>query len=53
MAMWKRIAIFHGELWKMDISFGYENHKFNYRACAMMISEHKILAMHDERSPFF
>lgn len=37
----------------MDISFGYENQKFNYRACAMMISEHKILAMHDERSPYF
>ena len=37
----------------MDISFGYGNQKFNYRACAMMISEHKILAMHDERTPYF
>lgn len=37
----------------MDISFKYENNKFNYRACAMIISDDKILAMHDERSPYF
>jgi ADP-ribose pyrophosphatase YjhB (NUDIX family) len=37
----------------MDISFKYENQKFNYRVCAVMISENKILAMHDERSPYF
>lgn len=37
----------------MDISFQYENQKFNYRVCAMMISNNKILAMHDERSPYF
>ena len=37
----------------MDISFRYENQKFNYRVCAMMISDNKILAMHDERSPYF
>lgn len=37
----------------MDISFQYENRKFNYRACAMIISDNKILAMHDERSPYF
>lgn len=37
----------------MDISFNYENQKFNYRVCAMMISDNKILAMHDERSPYF
>lgn len=37
----------------MDISFQCENQKFNYRACAMMISDNKILAMHDERSPYF
>ena len=37
----------------MDISFKMENQKFNYRVCAMIISENKILAMNDERSPYF
>lgn len=37
----------------MDISFKFENEKFNYRVCAMMISDNKILAMHDDRSPYF
>lgn len=37
----------------MDISFKVEKDKFNYRVCAMMISEGKILAMHDERSPYY
>ncbi len=37
----------------MDISFNQENQRFNYRACAMIISENRILAMHDERSPTF
>lgn len=37
----------------MDISFQYKGQKFNYRVCAIMISDHKILAMHDERSPYF
>lgn len=37
----------------MDISFRYDNQKFNYRVCAMIISDNKILAMHDERSPYF
>lgn len=37
----------------MDISFKTENQKFNYRVCAMMIINGKILAMHDERSPYF
>ena len=37
----------------MDISFKCGNEKFNYRVCAMMISDNKILAMHDERSPYF
>lgn len=27
--------------------------KFNYRVCAIIISNNKILAMHDERSPYF
>ena len=37
----------------MDISFQAENKKFNYRVCAMIISENKILAMRDERSPYY
>ena len=37
----------------MDISFKLENNKFNYRVCAMIIHDHKILAMHDDRSPYF
>lgn len=37
----------------MDISFQHKGQKFNYRVCAIMISDHKILAMHDERSPYF
>jgi len=37
----------------MDISFKLENNKFNYRVCAMLISDNKILAMHDDRSPYY
>jgi 8-oxo-dGTP pyrophosphatase MutT (NUDIX family) len=37
----------------MDISFKVEDTKFNYRVCAMILSDGKILAMHDERSPYF
>ena len=37
----------------MDISFKSENEKFNYRVCAMIISDNTILAMHDERSPYY
>ena len=37
----------------MDISFVREDQKFNYRVCAILISEGRILAMHDERSPYF
>ena len=38
---------------KMDISFKSGNAKFNYRVCAMMISDERILAMHDDRSPYY
>ena len=38
---------------KMDISFKSGNEKFNYRVCAMMISDERILAMHDDRSPYY
>lgn len=37
----------------MDISYQSENKKFNYRVCAMILFDGKILAMHDERSPYF
>ena len=37
----------------MDISFKTESGKFNYRVCAMMLHDGKILAMHDERSPYY
>ncbi len=38
---------------KMDIVLKHENSKFNYRVCAMMIHNGKILAMKDDRSPYF
>lgn len=36
-----------------DLSFQSGKDKFNYRVCAIMISDGKILAMHDERSPYY
>ena len=37
----------------MDITFKTGNEKFNYRVCAVILHGGKILAMHDERSPYF
>ena len=37
----------------MDIAFTSGRDKFNYRVCAMIISDGKILAMHDDRSPYY
>ncbi len=37
----------------MDITFVSGNGKFNYRVCALIISKGRILAMHDERSPYY
>ena len=37
----------------MDISFQTANGKFNDRVCGMIISNGKILAMHDQRSPYY
>lgn len=37
----------------MDISFKTDNEKFNHRVCAMIISDGKILAMHNERTPYY
>ena len=36
-----------------DISYVVDNNKFNYRVCGIMIRDGKILAMHDERSPYY
>ena len=37
----------------MDIKYISGNNKFNYRVSAIIISENKILAMCDERSPYY
>lgn len=38
---------------KMDITFNTSGGVFNYRVCAVILHAEKILAMHDERSPYF
>lgn len=37
----------------MDITFKTDGGKFNYRVCAIIIDGGRILAMRDERSPYF
>ena len=37
----------------MDITFKVDDQKFNYRVCAMLISDGRILAMRDDRSPYY
>ena len=37
----------------MDISYHEGGGKFNYRVCAVMVHEGKLLAMRDERSPYY
>lgn len=37
----------------MDISFVTESGKFNYRVCAVVISDGRILAMHDGKAPYY
>ena len=37
----------------MDISFAVGEEKFNYRVGAVMLSGGRLLAMRDERSPYF
>lgn len=37
----------------MDLSFRVGDGKFNYRVCAVIVNEGRILAMHDDRSPYF
>lgn len=36
-----------------DISYVVGNSKFNFRVCGIIIHDGKILAMHDERSPYY
>ena len=38
---------------KRDISYVAGQEKFNYRVCAILIRDGKLLAMHDERSPYY
>ena len=37
----------------MDITFDTAEGRFNYRVSAILLDEQRILAMHDERSPYF
>ena len=37
----------------MDITFDTEEGRFNYRVSAVLLDGERILAMHDERSPYF
>ena len=37
----------------MDITFETAEGRFNYRVCAVILDGGRILAMHDERSPYF
>ena len=37
----------------MDISYITGSEKFNYRVCAVITHGGRILAMHDERSPYY
>lgn len=36
-----------------DISYISGQEKFNYRVCAVIVHNGKLLAMHDERSPYY
>ncbi|WP_369350634.1 NUDIX hydrolase [Streptococcus hillyeri] len=37
----------------MDISFMTSEGKFNFRACAVIINDNKLLAMKDDKSPYY
>ena len=37
----------------MDITFETDRGRFNYRVCAILVDGGRILAMHDERSPYY
>lgn len=38
---------------RADITYLAGNRKFNYRVCGILLSEGRILAMRDERSPYY
>ena len=38
---------------EQDISYIVGQEKFNYRVCAVIVQDGKLLAMHDERSPYY
>jgi 8-oxo-dGTP pyrophosphatase MutT (NUDIX family) len=37
----------------MDVSFDLSDRKFNYRVCAIIISDGKILASRNDRTPYY
>ena len=37
----------------MDITFDTSEGRFNYRVCAILLDGQRVLAMHDERSPYY
>ena len=37
----------------MDITFDTSEGRFNYRVCAILLDGDRLLAMHDERSPYY
>lgn len=37
----------------VDITFKTDEGRFNYRVCAIIVNENKLLAMQDERSPYY
>ncbi len=37
----------------MDITFDTSEGRFNYRVCAILLQGERLLAMHDERSPYY
>lgn len=41
------------EMSRKDTSFQHGSLKFNYRVCGIILHEGKVLAMQDERSPYY
>ena len=37
----------------MDLTFKTNTGRFNFRVCGIILYDHKILAMHDETSPYY
>lgn len=37
----------------MDTTFKTDEGRFNYRVCAIIVNDNKLLAMQDERSPYY